>query len=63
MGVGARDAKSRAKEAGLTFSWVKAVTVYGQAVDLRTWRCRSKERLMFWVSLAFDSVCVQAKTG
>ena len=52
----------RAKEVGLTFSWVVADTVYGQAVDLRTWL--EEQRTPYVLGIPCDEpVCVQAQTG
>lgn len=49
----------RAREAGLPFRWVVADTVYGRAVDLRTWL--EKRGYAYVLAIACnDAVCVQA---
>lgn len=52
----------RAREAGLTFSWVVADTVYGQAVELRTWLEKQGTASVLGIPCN-EAVCVQAKTG
>jgi SRSO17 transposase len=52
----------RARQAGITFEWVVADTVYGQAVDLRIWL--EKHAMAYVLGIPCDeAVCVQAKTG
>jgi SRSO17 transposase len=52
----------RAVEAGITFRWVVADTVYGQAVELRTWL--EKQGTAYVLGIACDEpVCVQAPNG
>lgn len=52
----------RAVRAGITFRWVVADTVYGQAVELRTWL--EKQGTAYVLGIACnEAVCVQAQTG
>lgn len=52
----------RAKAAGLTFRWVVADTVYGQAVDLRTWL--EKHGMAYVLGVPCDeAVCVRSPNG
>jgi SRSO17 transposase len=52
----------RAVEAGIIFLWVVADTVYGQAVELRTWL--EKQGTAYVLGIPRDEpVCVQAETG
>ncbi len=52
----------RAVEAGITFRWVVADTVYGQAVELRIWL--EKQGTAYVLGIACDEpVCVQAPNG
>ena len=49
----------RAREAGLPMHWVVADTVYGQAVDLRNWRCRNMATPLFLPSLVMSLSALQ----
>lgn len=52
----------RARAAGLPFGWVVADTVYGRAVELRTWL--EKHGYAYVLAIACnDAVCVQSSNG